>query len=154
MPVLRQETAASQRLAEQREEPVEDAGSAEFLADAPERVPAWHRVGERGPGEALVARTVRQLELRLLVREIVESSDDPELEDDLRMPGRSSTKSDRRPRGSSSDGWDERVPVHSLVEPVERVTTPGKIREPLVVFERSGRTAPDLLLAGRAHVPI
>ena len=66
MPVLQQETAASQRLVEPREEPVEDALSAEFLAEAPERVLVRHRVGEREADKALEAPAVRQLELRLL----------------------------------------------------------------------------------------
>ena len=47
VPVLRLEPAASKRLVEPREEPVEDAESMEFRAEAPERVRLGNRVGER-----------------------------------------------------------------------------------------------------------
>ena len=46
VPVSQQETAPSERLVEPGEESVDDAGSAEFLAEAPERIRVGHSIGE------------------------------------------------------------------------------------------------------------
>ena len=60
----------------------------------------------------------------------------------------------RRFRQRLLDGRDEEIPVHHLVVPVQDVAAPGKIGEPHIMVEKSGRTASDILLVGYAHVPI